>query len=211
MNNSNNIAPRVALLFIAIVTLLMGSSLYKVAQLKVSPPDKLANATGSVTSTTRQLALRGKIYDRQGRLLAASRIGIKLFVDAKEIQNVESLSLTLGEILSIPPAEIEEELRRKATKRYIVIKELLNDTEVNAIKEFKKHTAQRQCVGLEEVLVREYPHGGIGGPLIGIVGTDHKGLAGFESIFENVLAGTPGKFVRIRDTKKNTIWVSPIG
>ncbi len=211
MNNSNNIAPRVALLFIAIVTLLMGSSLYKVVQLKVSPPDKLANATGSVTSTTRQLALRGKIFDRQGRLLAASRIGIKLFVDAKEIQNVESLSLTLGEILSIPPAEIEEELRRKATKRYIVIKELLNDTEVNAIKEFKEHTAQRQCVGLEEVLVREYPHGGIGGPLIGIVGTDHKGLAGFESIFENVLAGTPGKFVRIRDTKKNTIWVSPIG
>ncbi|HIB50053.1 MAG TPA: penicillin-binding protein 2 [Phycisphaerales bacterium] len=209
MNNSNNIAPRitrVALLFIAIVTFLMGSSLYIVVQLKVSPPDKLAIATGSVTSTTRQLALRGQIYDRQGRLLAASRIGEKLFVDATLIKNVVTLSFELGEILSIPPAQIEEELRRKATKRYIVIKELLNDEEVHAINELR-----RRCVGLEEILVREYPHGGIGGPLIGIVGTDHKGLAGFESIFENVLAGTPGKFVRIRDTKRNTIWVSPIG
>jgi cell division protein FtsI/penicillin-binding protein 2 len=206
MNNRKDSAcriTRVALLLVAVVTLLMGSGLYKVARLQIHPPEKLAQETGR--ATTRQLAIRGSIFDRQGRLLAASRIGKKLFVDPKLVNDVESLSLQLGEIVSIPPAKIEEELRRKSANRYVVIKELVTDEEIQQIRDLNK-----RCVGLEDVLVREYPHGSIGGPLIGVVGDEHKGLAGFENMFEDALSGVPGAYVRIRDTDKNTIWVSPL-
>ena len=206
MNNRKDSACRittVALLLVAVVTLLMGSGLYKVARLQIHPPKKLAQETGR--ATTRQLAIRGSIFDRQGRLLAASRIGKKLFVDPKLVNDVELLSLQLGEIVSIPPAKIEEELRRKSANRYVVIKELVTDEEIQQIRDLNK-----RCVGLEDVLVREYPHGSIGGPLIGVVGDEHKGLAGFENMFEDALSGVPGAYVRIRDTDKNTIWVSPL-
>ncbi len=204
MSDSNNRTTSVALLLTAVVIALMSASVYKIVVLKVSPPQQLTDATIPVISTSKQLAIRGRILDRRGRILAASRIGFKLFVDPSIVKDFESLSFKLSKITSIPPAEIEQQLRTKPNSRYVVLQQLLTDEQVDAIRELGIRS-----VGLEERLVREYPHGDIGGALIGLVGSEHTGLAGFENKFNNTLTGESGRFVRARDTKRKTIWISP--
>ena len=113
MSNSNIRTIRVAFLLAAIVTGLMGASIYKIVSLKLSPPAQLLAATVTVNSTSRQLAIRGRILDRKGRILAASRTGFKLFVDPSIVEDFEMISFELGEILSMPPSEIEQTLRSK--------------------------------------------------------------------------------------------------
>tara|TARA_X000001036_G_scaffold72362_3_gene63812 strand:- start:3513 stop:5243 length:1731 start_codon:yes stop_codon:yes gene_type:complete len=194
----------VAVLFICIVTLLMGSTLYKVFTLKTAPPIQLIKATPPATSFSKQLATRGQIIDRRGRLLAASRVGHKVFVDPALVEDFSAISFELGKALSIPPAKIEQQLRSTPGSRYVVLKKLVTPQEEKAIRALK-----HRCVGLEERLVREYPHGDIGGSLIGLVGTEHTGLAGFENRYNEKLTGTAGTFVRQRDRKRNTLWVSP--
>ena len=204
MSNSNIRTIRVAFLLAAIVTGLMGASIYKIVSLKLSPPAQLLAATVTVNSTSRQLAIRGRILDRKGRILAASRTGFKLFVDPSIVEDFEMISFELGEILSMPPSEIEQTLRSKPKSRYVVLSSLLSKEQVLAI-----NTLSYRCLGLEERLVREYPHGDVGGALIGLVGTEHTGLAGFENQYNSKLTGESGKFVRSRDSKKNTVWISP--
>jgi len=182
----------------------MSASIYKIAALKISPPSQLADATISVNSTSRQLAIRGRLLDRQGRILAASRIGFKLFVDPSILSDIESLSFKLSEITEVPPAEIEQKLRSKPNSRYVVLQQLLTEEQVDAVIEL-----DIRGVGLEERLVREYPHGDVGGALIGLVGTEHTGLAGFENKYNTKLTGESGKFIRARDTKRKTVWISP--
>jgi cell division protein FtsI/penicillin-binding protein 2 len=182
----------------------MSASVYKIITLKISPPPQLHDSTVSVQSTSRQLAIRGRLIDRQGRILAASKVGYKLFADPTLVENFESLSFELSEIIPLSPAQIEQKLRKNPKSKYVVLQALLTDDQVKDVRGLP-----HRCVGLEERLVRVYPHGDVGGTLIGLVGTEHTGLAGFENKYNNTLTGESGMFVRSRDTKKKTVWISP--
>ena len=204
MNSIKNRIIQVAIFLSAVVFTLMSASIYKIVSLKISPPEQLRTATVTVNSTSRQLAIRGRILDRRGRILAASRIGHILFVDPSIVDDFETLSFKLGEIISVPPAEIERKLRANPKSRYIVLQPLLTDQQVEELKKLSY-----RCVGIEERLVREYPHGDIGGALIGLVGTEHTGLAGFENKYDSTLTGESGTIIRSRDSKRKTVWISP--
>ncbi|MEE2912848.1 MAG: hypothetical protein VX436_03490, partial [Planctomycetota bacterium] len=183
---------------------LMSLTLVKVTLLKVAPPTKLVAISTSLNSTSKQLAKRGKLLDRRGRILAASRIGNRLFVDPSLVINPTTLAEQLGELLAIPPATIEQKIRSRPTGKYVVVHPLLNDAQLASIQQLNIRS-----VGVEQCLVREYPHGDIGGALVGIVGTEHTGLAGFENSYNTILTGESGTFVRLRDISKRTLWVSP--
>ena len=194
----------VAILLTAVVVTFMCASVYRIVSLKISPPVQLQASSVSVQSTSRQLAIRGRLIDRQGRILAASKLGHKLFVDPTIVENFESLSFELSEIISLSPAQIEQKLRENPNSRYVVLQTLLTDEQVEKVR-----ALSHRCVRLEERLVRVYPHGDVGGTLIGLVGTEHTGLAGFENKYNKVLTGESGKFVRLRDSNRNTVWISP--
>ena len=195
---------RVSVLLTVVVFALMSASVYKIIELKISPPVELHAKTAPVQRKSNQLAIRGQILDRRGRILAASRFGHKLFVDPSMVEDFESLSFELSEILFVSPAEIEKKLRSKPKSRYVVLSNLLSEGQVDSIKGL-----EHKCVGLEERLVREYPHGDIGGALIGLVGSEHTGLAGFENKYDDKLTGEPGEVTRSCDSKRKTVWVSP--
>ena len=193
-----------AIVLATLVLCLMSATLFKVTTLKISPPTELIAVSTTLNSTSRQLARRGKLLDRRGRILAASRHGYRLFVDPSLVNDAESLSMQLGELIGISPATIEQKIRSRPNGKYVVVHPLLDDTQLDAIR-----TINIRSVGVEQCLVREYPHGDIGGALIGLVGTEHSGLAGFENSYNNILTGESGKFVRLRDRGRKTLWVSP--
>ena len=207
MKTTKTITKRVTItaVFIAVlVTIMFGGALYKVVELKVSPPIALLNAIDPVISTSHTLATRGNIIDSRGRILAASKIGYTLFADPSLVEDPEKLAFDLGEKLGISPAFIEEKIRSRPNSRYVVIEPLLNKHQVEIAR-----ALNYRPIGIQERLVREYPHGDVGGSLIGFVGTEHSGLAGFEIRYNNQLSGESGKFIRQRDSKRKTIWVSP--
>ena len=197
---------RIAILFAILILGLMSATLFKITSLKISPPIELIAVSTTLNSTSRQLAKRGQLLDRRGRILAASRLGHRLFVDPSLIdkEDIESLSLQLGELLGVSPATIEQKIRSRRTSKYVVVHPLLDQSQLRAIR-----ALDLEGVKDEQCLVREYPHGDIGGALVGLVGTEHTGLAGLENSYDTVLTGESGTFIRLRDIGRKTLWVSP--
>ena len=196
----------VAIFIAVLVSLLLGSGLYKVVVLKVSPPTELLEIAVSVQSSSTEIARRGKLLDRKNRILAASRLGYSLFVDPHIAHQGDpsELALELSEKLQLSPAEVEMKIRSNPKARYVVLVPLLSPSQVKIAE-----SIDHRSIGLTKLLVREYPHGELGGTLIGLVGKEHNGLAGFEDQFDKALTGTSGKLSRQRDSKRRTLWVSP--
>lgn len=207
MNSTSNVSDRISKVsfFVAIlVAFMMAGSLYKTVLLKISPPKELVDIAVPLHSTSYYIAKRGTLLDRRGRILAASRLGYTLFVDPSLVEDPTELALVLGDSIGLSPASIEEKIRSRPDRQYVVLESLLTDRQVSAVRKL-----DYRCIGLEQRLVREYPHGNVGGALIGLVGTEHTGLAGFENKFDATLTGESGKLIRQRDSKKRPIWVTP--
>jgi len=207
MKTTNNISRRitkVSIFIMVVVALMMGGSIYKTVMLKLAPPEALVEVSVPLYSTSIHIAKRGNLLDRRGRILAASRLGYTLFADPLLVEDVAELALELGEKLGLSPASIEEKIRSRPRGRYVVLEPLLSESQVIAAR-----ALEYRCIGLEQRLVREYPHGEVGGALIGLVGTEHTGLAGLENKFNSTLTGESGMLIRQRDSKRRTLWVSP--
>jgi cell division protein FtsI/penicillin-binding protein 2 len=187
---------RVTLLVCTFVAISLGAGFYRVISLKVDTPEKLISVATRTNSTIIQLATRGSLIDRRGRILAGSRVGYKLFVDPSLVKDVEQLAFELGEQLKIPPAYIERKIRARAGSCYVVIIDLLEHWQVDLMR-----ASTRECVGLKERLVRSYPHGESVASLVGLVGTEHTGLAGLEHTLNEALYGESGKLIKLRDIK----------
>ncbi len=188
-----------------LVLMALGAGFYRVISLKIDTPQELISIAIPRNSTITEIATRGSLLDRRGRILAGSRVGYKLFADPEGIKDLEELAFELGEKLQIPPADIERKIRQSSSRRYVVIVDLLEQWQVDLIRE-----SSYKNVGLEARLVRSYPHGNSVASLVGLVGDEHTGLAGLEHSLNNSLDGTTGTIVRLRDSDKDTLWVDPI-
>ncbi|MDP6542074.1 MAG: penicillin-binding protein 2 [Phycisphaerales bacterium] len=207
MNDERALHARVVLvagLLTAIVIIVLAAGFYRVVSLKVDTPSELVAVATSTNSKSTLLATRGSLLDRRGRILAGSRIGYKLFIDPSLVEDPEQIALDIGEKLKLNPAEIERKILSRSDSRYVVVAELLEQWQVDAIK-----TSSYKSVGLEQRLVRSYPHGDSVASLVGLVGTEHTGLAGLERSLDNSLVGKSGVLVRQRDARKKTLWVDP--
>ena len=139
----------------AVIVALLGTSA-RIAWLKTNPNEQLERAAGTHRSDARELAERGQILDRRGRVLATSLMARRVFVDpaliwehgwerVRKAQKADpesqatadpfkDISLALGSILNRRPTEIEGELRRRAEDRYHIVAEGLTDAQVEEIR-----------------------------------------------------------------------------
>ena len=203
---------------------LLSLTVLRVAHLKLLPPPELDSTLGSRTSTTRELASRGRILDRRGRVLATTTVGHKLFADpaliwergwtriregmARDPEAVVStdpfqeVSGALGQAIDMPAGAILERLRGKAESRYIVLDADLSDHELDGVR-----TLGLEGVGTEQKLVRHYPHAPIGSQLVGRTNIDQQGLSGMELMQERALAPATGKLTFLRDARRNALHI----
>jgi cell division protein FtsI/penicillin-binding protein 2 len=178
----------------------------RVAILKLDPPSQLRDAAGSVSSRSTSPPQRGRITDRRGRILATSTIGWRLFADPSLIDDPGGVAMQLSELIDVPPAIIEEPIRQRAASRYAVLVPLLESWQVDLVR-----AASIPGIALEKRPVRHYPHGEAAAPLLGLVGSEHYGLAGVEYMLDEDLKGQGGTMVRVRDAKGATLWIHPSG
>jgi len=200
------------------------ATLARTAQLKTVPPSKLIPAMGSRTSTSAELASRGRILDRRGRILATSIVGYRLFADPATIWKrgndrireglkddpqasisgdpFTDVAAALSTVLGKPSADIEGIFRLRADDRYVILDGDLSEVELDGVK-----SLAIEGLGVESKLVREYPQGSVAVSVVGKVGFEHKGLSGAELSFESDLAAKNGKLTFLRDVQRNVLHI----
>src|SRR4051812_2516732 len=134
-------------------------------------------------------AVRGKITDRTGQVLAYSVDAERVVADPAVVTDPTRTALALTTLLGVPVADLTEKLSRDS--RYVVLADKVSTDVTDQIRELPLET--RSGIVFEDDPVRLYPAGAVGGQIVGFVGRDGDGLAGIEQTYEDVLAGTDGE------------------
>ncbi|MDR2351234.1 MAG: penicillin-binding protein 2 [Endomicrobium sp.] len=140
---------------------------------------------------------RGDILDVKGNILATSIKSYTVFLDAKMIEDFE----TLKKVLSENGIKIKEKnLYDLKNMSYIPIAFNVDSFTVEKIKGTKL-----KGVGFEAKYTRRYPQGRLLAHILGITGRDGSGLEGIEKICNANLSGKTIKTKIIRDGRGQII------
>ncbi len=196
----------------------------RITWLKVLPHEQLAAAAGAHRSDAKELAERGQIVDRRGRVLATSLMARRVYVDpaliwergwdrvkkaAKDDPTSQAttdpfrdVATAVGSILKIPSSRVLTTLRNNADARYIVVAEALTDDQVEELQ-----TLRLGGVGVESYPKRTYPAGSIAEQVVGCVGQERHGQSGAELQHESVMLGEDGNLGFLRDVQRRPLWI----
>lgn len=139
-------------------------------------------------------ARRGDIFDRRGTPLAQSVDVDSIWVDPSMIENTKDTAKKLSAILSVDQKELFERFGRG--RRFAWVKRQVTQPEVEKVK-----ALNLPGFGFAKEPRRFYPQRELAAHVIGLVGTDARGLDGLELSFEDELSGDKARRASVRDAK----------
>lgn len=139
-------------------------------------------------------APRGKIYDRNGNILADNEAVCSISVIHSQIVDEEEVISVLCEYLE----KNEEGIRKKVEK--VSVREIIA---TNVDKELADQIRELDIAGIkiDEDYKRYYPYGSLASKVLGFTGGDNQGIVGIEVKYDSVLAGTSGSINTVTDAK----------
>ncbi len=157
------------------------------------------------TSDKTVSAKRGKIYDRNLKVLASNVSVETISITPEELRgSIEKQNLSianvaegLAERLGLNPENVEKKINRKSSFEYLkkkVEKDIADD-----VRAYVKDRNLRGVAFVDDVK-RFYPYHNLASHIIGFVGDDNQGLEGVESIYDETLSGVPGRVVTNQQT-----------
>jgi cell division protein FtsI (penicillin-binding protein 3) len=179
-------------LFAAVLAVLATAFVSRAAQLQIVQGGRWqAQAWTQTTETVELPAVRGAIYDRNGKALALSRQEYSAFFAPAQSADVRRDAQAITAILDLSRSQA-----RRLTSRstgWISIGQV----------SMGQREALSRAVGpgveFEPVLTRVYPEGEVARVLLGTVTTEGQGQSGLELVLDTLLRGTPGELVGRRD------------
>ena len=141
---------------------------------------------------------RGKIMDRNGRILAISVPVRSLFVRPVEISSKREVSKKLAPLLGIPLKKLDRQL--KSESPFVWIKRRMNPLEVKGVKDLNLGG-----LGFVEEYRRYYPERQSGAALIGFTGIDSQGLEGIEFEYQPLLKGQAKGYIVEKEGSYRTV------
>ncbi|HEY6638443.1 MAG TPA: penicillin-binding protein 2 [Solirubrobacterales bacterium] len=130
---------------------------------------------------------RGRVLDRDGRVLASSEDAADVIATPYQVENVGQTALRLHDILGEPTTDLVSKLGdRNSGFEYLARK-----VDASTAARIKK----LDIAGVSTVPTsrRLYPQGEMAAQVIGAVGTDNQGLTGLEHSENDVLGGASGE------------------
>ncbi|OGR96124.1 MAG: hypothetical protein A2V88_00195 [Elusimicrobia bacterium RBG_16_66_12] len=175
----------------------------RLGQLQVLRHEALkSRADGEFSRVAEEAAPRADILDRAGRVLARSAPSWSCFVDKAMVKDVDAFAAKLAPALNLPASEIARKTR--GAVRFAWLKTKMDAAEVEAL----KHDGKVAGVGVAPIQERLYPNGDLARGVLGLVGTEGRGLAGAELTLDKRLRGAPRRFQIIRDGAGHAIYKS---
>ncbi len=191
---------------LTLISLALLGMVGRVVQLQLFPERQLKEYDVRVASRSPLIARRGALLDCRRRPLAVTRMGNRLYADPKIIENWGDFAVRVGQATGDNPIEIERTLERAADRRYVVLDELLEQSQQQVIQGLAL-----PGLALEPKPVRLYPQGRMASQLIGFVGRDDHGLDGLEYALESVLSAKSGSVWMLRDVRRHPLWIEREG
>lgn len=150
----------------------------------------MAEESRTISFTTN--AHRGTIYDRNGIVLATSVDATTIYANPIEVTDPAGEAHQLAEVLGGDEADYRALLTKEETS-FVYLKRQADVDVADKVKE----------LGLDGIYFisdtrREYPHGQVGGQVIGYCNVDGEGITGLELQYNDILCGTPGTYVAER-------------
>ncbi|HEV3354397.1 MAG TPA: penicillin-binding protein 2 [Acidimicrobiales bacterium] len=203
-------SPRLRLGIVAIVVVsLFAALLARLWYLQVlAAPQYRTQANVNRVRTIYTEAPRGRILDRQGRVLVDNRVSDAVVVSREELGSRRAEVVPrLAEVLKMQASDVQ---KRLDDKRYSPFKPIPVATDVpkETIIYLREHQSDYPGVGGVQLTERYYPYGSLGAHLLGWVGEinggelatfkkkgykegDSIGKSGIEKVYEDDLRGKP--------------------
>lgn len=136
--------------------------------------------------------IRGDILDRNGNVIAVNETAYNISVIHNQISDEEKVIEVLSDELGI-----DEEKVRKRVEKVSSIEKIKN----NVSKEMGEKILSYNLDGVkvDESSIRYYPNNELFSKVIGFAGSDGQGVVGLETVYDKLLAGTPGKILTTCD------------
>ena len=153
-------------------------------------------------------APRGRIYDRQEKLLVTNRPAVVVSIIPAEVDDLEKLSERLSKVIGISPEKISQTIKNYRENPFKPVK-ILDDCSTNKIIEIEERKDELKGVVLEVKPRRDYLYHDFAAHSLGYVGEIDKeelqqfgnpkfqggdiiGKAGLEKYYDDILRGEKG-------------------
>ena len=139
-------------------------------------------------------AARGKILDRNGKILADNRAVTTVSVIHSQISDENEVIRKLSELL-----EMDEEKIRKKVEKVSSMERIASNVEKETGDKIRK--LGLSGVKVDEDYKRTYPYGELASRVLGFTGADNQGIIGLEVEYDTWLKGTDGTILSLTDAK----------
>ena len=175
--------------FILGFTLLAGRLCY----LMIFRSEELSKKALNIEQRERTIkAARGKIYDRNGIVLADNQAVCSVSVIYYQIKEPQKVIKLLSQKLALSEEEVKKKVEKVSSRENI--KSNVPKSVADEIRE-----AGLDGVKVDEDYKRYYPFGTLASKVLGFAGADNQGILGIESRYDDVLKGTDGKILTLTD------------
>lgn len=179
---------RMAIIGVVVIAAWLGMG-YRLFEIQVVRAEELADKGLSQRLVTKEMApQRGKIYDRNGNLLAMTVESRSLFADPQTLEEPLWVAQQIGGLLGVDSDGLYEKLT--SDSRFVYMKRQVDGVLAD------------QILGLEIPGVyahpeptRVYPAGAVASHVTGFVNIDGDGQEGLELFYDTELRGEPGRAV----------------
>ena len=175
--------------FILGFTLLAGRLCY----LMIFRSEELSKKALNIEQRERTIkAARGKIYDRNGIVLADNQAVCSVSVIYYQIKEPQKVIKLLSQKLALSEEEVKKKVEKVSSREKI--KSNVPKSVADEIRE-----AGLDGVKVDEDYKRYYPFGTLASKVLGFAGADNQGILGIESRYDDVLKGIDGKILTLTD------------
>ncbi len=164
-----------------------------------------------ITTEAEVIADRGKIYDRNGVLLATGVTNYRVFIaprviaEASKAEDLMYDALIADGLCDILDVDREHILEQTTHTKYLD-RTLARDVDEETAAEVRKFIATNDLenmVFLQAGTKRYYPNGTMACHALGFTGSDGAGQYGLELSYDSILSGTNGRYITARDSRGN--------
>ena len=155
-------------------------------------------------------ANRGKIYDRNGNVLATNITTYRLFISPSAIKSAEEkdgkeyvdiIAKGLSEMVEgVTYEKVQEQATKYANKLDRTIAQKVYEEKADEIREFIAKNKLEDMVFLEAQSTRYYPNKSLAAHILGFTSSDGDGLYGLELQYDEYLSGVDGYYIKARDS-----------
>ena len=158
-------------------------------------------------------ANRGKIYDRNGNVLATNVTTYRVFISPSAISRAQkkdgrdytdAISRGLSELIEdVSYEKVYEQATKYTDKLDRTISQKVYEKKADEIRKFIADNKLEQMVFLEAQSTRYYPNGTLAAHALGFTSSDGQGLYGLELQYDDYLGGVDGYYIKARDSYGN--------